>query len=231
MNDSTPPFETRLLIPELDPYHETHAYLRSYKEARLGHWQASVTPLSELSELQVFLLCLDRRTEVLAITLAVRPLIADHDDWQTKEGHARSWAREIFRAELLSLGAYAAKLDQKDEVVQDLLRGWGPKIFGWRARSKPADIEKNYKIAGSSKDPLLKHLDNLHGEEASKRLHFLCRQWMWLLTDHLIVTHRLAGVELLERVGVTQSMILSRAAVCEPIIKQLLELKRLEQIS
>ena len=52
--------------------------------------------------------------------------------------------------------------------------------------------------------------------------------WLWLLTDHLILDYQLPAVEKLQQANITTSVVLDRIAIYEAVVKQLLELKRLE---
>ena len=57
---------------------------------------------------------------MISITLKVRPFIADRYERDSRDGYVRSCARDAYREEVLSLGAYAARLEQWSELVQDL---------------------------------------------------------------------------------------------------------------
>jgi hypothetical protein len=212
------PQKSFFMLQELDPQHESHAYLRRYKRARYGRWQPRANSLYELSALQACLLSLGRRNEVIALALAIRPLISEQD----------LLASEVLRQEVLSLGAYAARLDGNTEMVDDLLRSWGSVPFGWRSRTSPRELARYYAVVGTEEDVVFQGLADLHGAKASERLLTLCRYWLWLLTDHLILLYQLPLVEHLQKANITETMVLDKIAICQPVVEQLLELKRRE---
>jgi hypothetical protein len=206
------------MLEELDWRHESHSYLFRYKRARSGRWNSRARSLYDLSTLQALLLSLGRRNEVIVLAIAIRPLVSDQD----------RLASEVLRERVLSPGAYAAHLEGNIEVAEDILSYWGQAPFGQRLRATPSQLSQEYRIIGSKEDELLQGLTEIRGESASLRLSKTCRQWLWLLTDHLILDYQLPAVEKLQQANITTSVVLDRIAIYEPVVKQLLELKRLE---
>jgi hypothetical protein len=174
-------------IAELDPAREPHPYLRQYKLEREERWHFNtIGPLQDLSVLLGYLLCLERRDEVIRITRAVHPLVP-----------SEPWQSEIFQTEILSLGAYAAHLDHRRDEVADMLRNWNATHLGWRARTKTGQLAKSYAAMGTEKDIIVQGHVEWNGSP------ILCHAWIGLVTNLLILFYRLAGEDLLRNAKIT----------------------------
>ena len=139
-----------ILFPELDPAKEEHAYLRRYKRDHFAHVKSTVNLLYGVSALQVCLLSLGRREEVVRLSQRIHAHIAPEEvralellqSGASPEGAetAALLALEIFREEVMPLGARAAQAVGSNETFAALLTMWGPVPVGWRSRTKVAKL-------------------------------------------------------------------------------------------
>lgn len=207
-----------LKLPQLDPQIEEHAFLRRYKRARYERWRPAGNSMYELAVLQACLFSLGRLQEITELAIAMQPLVP----------REIIFAWEVFRTEVLSIGAYAAQSRGKYDEANQLLADWGTSAFGMFSRVGPNDLAKDYAIVGSADDELLQGIETLRDAHATGRLIDSCRRSIWLHTHLLVLRNRLAGVEKLDRAGVSESKILETIAICEPVLVHLLEVKRRE---
>jgi hypothetical protein len=120
-------------------------------------------------------------------------------------------AFEIFREEVMPLGARAAHSLDLDETFAGLLSMWGPVPVGWRSRTKVNKLAEYYRVLGNTrKDVLLQGLIGLQGDDASKRLFGLCRALIMLFTDQLMLTNQLPGAVRLKEAHISESMVSER---------------------
>lgn len=228
-----------ILLPELDPAKEEHAYLRRYKRDHFAHGASSVNLLYGVSALQVCLLLLGRREEVVRLSQRIHAHIAPEEvrarellqSKASPEGTdtAALLTFEIFREEVMPLGARAAQAVGLNETFAGLLTMWGPVPVGWRSRTKVTKLTEYYRVLGNPrKDVSLQGLTGLQGDKASERLFTLCRLLIMLFTDQLMFANRLPGVERLEEAAISESMVSERIPTYQSAVEDLLESKRKE---
>ena len=168
-------------IQEIHFEAEDHEFLREYKRRRFVQPRSLVQFLYDISALQASLICLSRFEEVIRLAQLVRPHVPDGESTSDR------LAKEIFGEEIVSLGAYAARVTRREDAAAEMLGYWGNKAFGWRSRTRPHEMSSYYEIMCSSKDVVLVGLDGLVGEDASERLFTLCRALLLVLTDYVIL--------------------------------------------